>query len=444
MDTGSIDLDDFSAQLKASDQDAYVRALLQRKGQAWDVYHIWALIGAAPPQWAETIWEYKQLAFVSHRIPACELASLSSAKAGKPITLGGFQASIPGAIGPANWTHRPSYALHERAPLPVPVTDFRIASSDPTRQLAHHILVAEGAPSFPEPNSAWRAFSEGDFSLAGAGQPPDALALLRIAESEAWIGKVHVTTTQVAVEIHGIAVKGSELELFGVSDRAYQRLDEPGTVTFTVSRGLPQSTWLWLKRGARWLDYRSIDASSGWTGDLSRAGVEIEQSVDPQANIDALIASGEGPQLEFKERLPAGSKERKMLKTVPAFATGSGGTIIFGINRDEVTITGLGEEEPGKLRDHLVNLVRAAVIPMPQVTASHYMISGKLILVLDVEPGQSPPYGLISDPNSRDKPEFYVRRGASTYPAQPSELREATLASQPAQEPRHTTPFGPW
>jgi Putative DNA-binding domain len=300
-------------------------------------------------------------------------------------------------------------------------------------------------PSFPEPNSAWRAFAEGDYSLSGASQPPIELARIRVAETAAWIGSVHVTATQLSAEVQGSDVEGTELELFGVADRSQRRLDGPGTVIFPLSDGLPPSAWLWLKRGMQWLDYRPIDARSGWTGEHGRAPIEIEQPVDPQANIEALIASGEGPRLEFKERLPTGPRDRKLLKGVPAFANGAGGTIIFGINSDETTVTGLSGGDATTLRDQLVNLVRAAVIPMPQVTVTPYTIDGKLILALDVEPGQSPPYGLVTSPDARDKPEFYVRRGASTYPAQPSDLRQATLASQQTSQPLDlVSRFGPW
>lgn len=313
------------------------------------------------------------------------------------------------------------------------------------RQVPHQMLVAEGAPFFPEPQSAWRAFSESDFSLSGASPPPNELALLRIAEDEAWIGAVHVTPTQITADVRGDAVHGAEMELFGVSDRSAQQLNGPGTVTFPLRDGLPGSAWLWLKRGSRWLDYRPIDARSGWTGDLSRAEVEIDQAVEPQANIEALIASGEGPRLEYKERLPAGSNDRKMLKTVAAFATWDGGTMIFGINRDELTITGLGDEDPGRLRDQLVDLVRAAVDPMPSVTVSLYKSMASSSSCSDVEPGQSPPYALIADPSSRDRPDLYVRRGASTFHAQSSDLRETMLRrSMPDNQAGRSTPFGPW
>ena len=327
----------------------------------------------------------------------------------------------------------------------MPVTEYRIAASSPYREIRHDTLVADGAPSFPEPNSAWRAFAEGDFSLSGAGQPPNEVALLRIAETAAWIGHVHVTATMVEADIHGDDAGGAELEFYGISDRDHRRLGGPGTVAFPVADGLPASAWLWLKRQSRWLDYRSIDARSGWTGDLARAGVAIEQPVEPQANIEALIASGEGPQLEFKEQLPSGPKDRKKLKTVAAFATGRGGSLVFGVNRDEMTITGLGSIDPNQARDQLVNLVRAAVIPTPDMALSHYVIDGKLILVLDVPHGRSAPYGLVNDPSSRDKPDFYVRRGANTYPAQPSDLREAVLADISDEKGRGwATPFGTW
>lgn len=342
----------------------------------WTLHHLWALVGAEPPDWQETTWRYEQLYFVACRVPVCSLAAVCSTDVGTVMTFGQIEAVVRQPIGPANWTRRPSYSAHDRVPLPIPVTDFQISAADSNRYLPHEMLAGENCPSFPEPNSAWRAFAEGDYSLSGANQPPIDLAQIRMAETAAWIGSVHVTATELTAEVLGTAVAGAELELFGTTDRSQRRLDGPGTITFPLSDGLPASAWLWLKRGLQWLDYRPIDARSGWTGEHGRAPVEIEQPVDPQANIEALIASGEGPRLEFKERLPTGPRDRKLLKSVPAFATGTGGTIMFGINRDETTVTGLTGDS-NSLRDHLVNLVRAAVIPMPQVTVTPYTIDGK-------------------------------------------------------------------
>ena len=54
------------------------------------------------------------------------------------------------------------------------------------------------------------------------------------------------------------------------------------------------------------------------------------------------------------------------------------------------------------------------------------------------------PNGIAADKGSRDKPEFYVRRGSSTYPAQPGELREAAR-TRPALNvnPGRRIPYGP-
>jgi predicted HTH transcriptional regulator len=89
-------------------------------------------------------------------------------------------------------------------------------------------------------------------------------------------------------------------------------------------------------------------------------------------------------------------------------------------------------------------LVNRIVIPPPQVTVDCHEVGGQTILVLDIGPGPAPPYGIAVDKGSRDKPEFYIRRGASTYPAQPADLRQAAR-SRPAPEPAgRRTPFGPW
>lgn len=446
MDSGSMALADFEAEVAATAGDAYVRAILRRTGAGWDLHYAWALVGVEPPGWAEQIWRYEQLAFVASLIPASELAGMCGT-AGGVMTLGGLPALTPGAPGRVNWTRRPSFARHDHSQLPWPVTDYRIPVADSdSQQLPHEMLVGEGCSSFPEPHSAWRAFCESDFSLMGAQAPPQELAVLRFARLDGWIGHVHVTPTELTADVHGDGVSGCELELFGETGRGSLRLAGPGPVALPLDRGLPASAWLWLKQGTAWLDYRSIDSRSGWTGDLSRADVEFDMPVDPQANVEALLAAGEGPQVEYKRQLPENAEQkRKMLKTAAAFATFDGGTMVFGMDPDEVTVVGLGDDDPKKLRDHLYDLVHRIIVPAPTVTVTEYQVEGKTILVMEVAPGPQPPYGLAVDKGSRDKPEFYVRRGSSTYPAQPGELRLAARSRPPTDRTGgRRTPFGPW
>jgi hypothetical protein len=101
------------------------------------------------------------------------------------------------------------------------------------------MLVAESCPSFADVNNAWRAFTENDYALTGAQSPPTDLAIIRIAEHEAWLGPIHVGPTDMTVEIHGDAVNGAVLELNGATDRMDHRLDGPGTVTLPLTNGLP-------------------------------------------------------------------------------------------------------------------------------------------------------------------------------------------------------------
>jgi predicted HTH transcriptional regulator len=84
--------------------------------------------------------------------------------------------------------------------------------------------------------------------------------------------------------------------------------------------------------------------------------------------------------------------------------------------------------------------VHRTVVPSPDVTVEDHQVDGKTILVLHVAPGSAPPYGIAADKGSRDKPEFYVRRGSSTYPAQPGEPREAARTRPAQRESRPPDP----
>jgi hypothetical protein len=437
VDRGIAELADVRDCL-ASDRSAYVRALLFREGDGWFVRHISAVVGAEPAGWVEQVWPYESVALVACMLPASSLLPLCVATEDglTVIALGALRARVPEVQSHAQRSRQPSFARHDQPRLSMPATEYRLAAVDSdhgSRQPATDMLVAGSCPSFPDVNSAWRALTEGDFSLAGVQRPPHDLAVLKVVEHQAWLGRVHVTTTRLTVEVCGAEVPACELELYGATDRASCRVVQPGTVVFELEDGLPEDAWLWLKQGTAWLDYRSIDPRSGWTAQnrTGPTGIEIDIPAEPQAAIEALLAAGEGPRLEYKSQLPGKlpAERRTALKSVAAFANGAGGgTIVFGVDRDEVTVVGVGDEDPNKLRDRLGDLVRASVIPRPDFDVKAYPIDGRTILILTVQPGASPPYALVTDPNTREKPEFFVRRGASTSPAQPADLREATLS----------------
>jgi hypothetical protein len=422
-----VDLSELTVLLTADSRKAWVRTALRKGAEGWELFHCWALIGAEPPEWRQVEWLYGGFAFVACELPAAVLAEAWTTKEGASIELGSVTASVPASAKQVGVERLPSSTRLDRPRLRLPVTRHTLSPADhANRQLPSGLLVGVAdAPSFPDAQWAWRAFFEGDFRYAPTSGITSALAEIRFADLSGWIGEVHVTPTELVVNVEGDGLDGADLELFGSSDRGVARLSGPGVTRLSLPDGLPKDAWLWLKHGTSWLDYRSLDPHSTWTHSLAASGVTVEEAVDPRATIEALIASGEGPQVEFKEKLPSGP-DRRMLKTVAAFASGDGGTIVFGINRDEMTVVGIAPDVARQPRDELTNLVRGTIVPTPQVQVGSYDLDGRSVFALVVQPGESPPYG-VRQSGTHDKIEYFVRRGACTYPAQPGELREAAL-----------------
>lgn len=92
VDSGRTDLDDLARQLREHGGEAHVRALLVATDDGWLVYHLWALVGAEPPDWQETAWRYEQLCFVACQVPVANLTSVCSTDVG---TGGMHQPEVP-------------------------------------------------------------------------------------------------------------------------------------------------------------------------------------------------------------------------------------------------------------------------------------------------------------------------------------------------------------
>lgn len=122
-----------------------------------------------------------------------------------------------------------------------------------------------------------------------------------------------------------------------------------------------------------------------------------------------LIRSGEGPQVEFKEKVPA---PNELACEIVAFANTEGGTIIFGVN-DEGETTGL--EFKGDLEEYLTNICRTNCLP--GIIPSYFLerIEEKEIAVFYVPKGTDRPYR-----TNRDY--YYIRVGTSRRRATKEEL----------------------
>ncbi|MBO5472233.1 MAG: putative DNA binding domain-containing protein [Lachnospiraceae bacterium] len=106
------------------------------------------------------------------------------------------------------------------------------------------------------------------------------------------------------------------------------------------------------------------------------------------------ILAGESRNVEFKESLP--DKSIKYMKSVVAFANGSGGKIIFGIADKTREVIGIGKEVVFKTMDAIANAVSDSCEPaiIPDITLQ--TIEEKTVIVVEVSEGRQRPYYIKS------------------------------------------------
>ncbi len=124
-------------------------------------------------------------------------------------------------------------------------------------------------------------------------------------------------------------------------------------------------------------------------------------------------------------------KIRYGIKTIAAFANAEGGVILLGIDDKSGNIVGI-TESPNRVKDSTMDLIRRKVVPEPHIRFEDCDIDGKQVVAVFVEKGSSPPYGI-----NPEKPEFYVRRGATTFPARQEEIRVLAQSNNKKSEINH-------
>ena len=102
------------------------------------------------------------------------------------------------------------------------------------------------------------------------------------------------------------------------------------------------------------------------------------------------ILAGESKNVEFKETLP--EKSIKYMKSVVAFANGTGGKIIFGIADKTREVVGFDKEDVFKKMDAIANAVSDSCEPaiIPDITLQ--TVDGKTVIVVEVSEGRQRPY----------------------------------------------------
>ena len=326
--------------------------------------------------------------------------------------------------GNFNWVRKPSLALYDELVLPWPSVAYTISlNNQGSASPPNGYLVGEGdAPSFPTFGAAYNAFYHDNFVVSGTNNPQLGQLSIRFVDGRARIGRVRIRPTSLDVWVGGRALQGARLELNGAEYRTSVDLTKAGRVSFPLPSGLPSDAWLWLKQGTEWRDFRALS----WEGNRI-PNVETELPRDPIAELSLLAAQGEGPHLEYKEKLPDSRDEKRhVFKTVVAFANGDGGTLLFGIG-DGGELRGVKDKLP-EGRRRLNDLLRDLVDPSPPVRIEAHRLDGKNMLVLEVLSGGGVLHALTLDQN---KPEYYVRRDGTTFYARPDELAAVVQRGSP-------------
>lgn len=106
------------------------------------------------------------------------------------------------------------------------------------------------------------------------------------------------------------------------------------------------------------------------------------------------IFNGESDNVEFKEEIPV--KSEKYMKTVMAFANGTGGKIIFGIENITWKVIGFVKNEIFQKMDAITNAIFDSCEPKITPNIGVQEIDGKYIIVVEIISGMQRPYYIKS------------------------------------------------
>lgn len=122
-----------------------------------------------------------------------------------------------------------------------------------------------------------------------------------------------------------------------------------------------------------------------------------------------------------KKREVEMKKPTSWLKSVSAFANGSGGVLVFGIADDD-TVTGI--EDVKTTSEYISQKIKERIDPFPEVNMRiHRMEEGKNLLTIEVLKGQETPYYYRGDGST----EAFVRIGNESVVANVAELKRLVL-----------------
>lgn len=318
----------------------------------------------------------------------------------------------------------PGQSNQDSEPLPVPYRRYSIGSraSFSSTMSDGGWLVGTAAPAFPDADAALMAFFF-DIWSPGRSTSSDAV-VVRLSTPGPRIATVEFAGGELTVQIEDESPTSRRriplrLDLAIGEHRADAEVwSPPWSATLELPEGAAsQYWWLVLSEGHHWLDRRNAEG-------LSRSELHLDRvSLAPDEEVEAWISIGECGVLEFKRELPEPRANAKVCRTVAAFANGRGGTIVFGIDPDEATISQIPDRYD-LARDRLTNIIEGNLTEVPPFEIRRLDTAAGLVIAVEIGTGESPPYGV-----DRQKPIFYIRSNATTLPATAEQVRRLARSS---------------
>lgn len=383
-----------------------VRLALVADAQQWRLHHGQVTLDDDGPL-TERAWRYSAACFLELRLPSPVVAALLQ---GEEQDVHGLHVVSPSPPASSASTYRlRGQEEWGRVTTPWPRTEWTINGDTNTPQRGHDLLVGDG-PSFLNFDQALSAFLHQRPYDSAAGRAD--LWRIVLPQRAGWLAQVTVAPDLLTAVVDGEALDGAVLELSWVAGNEKHPIGGAGTYSFPLPHGLAHDSLLMLRREDQWLDWRSFPAPA--YGRARDASVVWEQ---PGPELDLLLANGEGQHLECKQEVPEGDSRKKMLKTIAAFASKDGGTILIGV-RDDLQIVGLPEgSNVDKQELQIVGMIRDSVVPAPPYELRVIDHDGKKVLAIEVSGG-----GQMYAFRDRQREEFYVRVGPNTVPARHHEI----------------------
>ena len=423
IEDGQVPFEDLLDAVRAQGR-VWVRFGAVRKDGTWTALAFDAVAPVEPPNWEERTWGYHDARFRAFVENGPKVAGWL--KAGK-VNFDNDEVVLPGLpLEDSNaWVQvhglasRQIWGFYE--PLTWPATFYELRQSSGDSYGPQKMLIADGAPSFYRFLDAAVIFfglTSGMTASVSQLPPPS----IRIQDLDGRITRVVIHPATVEVHLEGVALAGFTVELAGWVPGPQVRLEDKGSfqkIEFPIPDGLPEQAWIVLKNSSTCVDRKFIN----WSFSSPDAGVEIVPETGTE--IEALVAAGEGPSVEFKEQVPTERDSRKKVcRTLAAFANGRGGHLLFGVD-DDGRIVGVSTDGASQsYKDTVTRWITDLIVPHLEFALDMVDTEdGRWVLHVEVQEGTSPPYGV--DPAN---PSYYIRRGATTFPASADDVRTIARA----------------